>query len=295
MKDDNASVTAEIVAALRAYHTLYESPKVFDDPFALHFCNQRWQRILKSPLRRRFVFELFVRGTKPVALEVIGRARYTEDLLENAIQDGVTQYVILGAGYDSFCLRRPDLEDKLAVYEIDFPATQEVKKARMQAFHKHAPKNLRYVAVNFEQESLADGLARSDFDPQQKTFFSWLGVTMYLTRETSLATLQSIANNSPPGSEIVFDFIVSKALKEVMRKPESQKISKMVSKLGEPFIGFFAKDEMSDLLASVGMQLIETVSPREQQARFHQYRKDRVKTVSRAYFAHARVAPVDTA
>jgi methyltransferase (TIGR00027 family) len=290
MKDNNASITAEIVAAMRAYHSLFEQPKVFDDPFAFGFCNKRWQRILKSRIRRRIVFNFLMREARPVALEVLGRARYTEDLLDQAIANGVTQYVILGAGYDSFTLRRPDLADRLEVFEIDFPATQAAKRQKMLSSYGALPPNLNFVGVNFEQESLADGLARSTYKADQKTFFSWLGVTMYLTRETSMATLQSIADNSPAGSEIVFDYIVSGALKKVMAKPRSQKISKMVSKLGEPFIGFFEHAEMAQTLNSVGMELIEDLSPDEQQARYHQGRKDRIKTISRAYFAHAKVS-----
>jgi methyltransferase (TIGR00027 family) len=175
------------------------------------------------------------------------------------------------------------------VFEVDFPTTQTDKKAKMLAEFKNLPTNLNFVGVNFEREGLAEGLARSRYDPNQLTFFSWLGVTMYLTRESTLATLQSVTDNSPNGSQIVFDYIASATLKNVMKKTSSRRLSKLVARWGEPFIGFFAVNEMADMLASTGMELIENLSPKEQQSRYHSQRRDRTKTIARAYFAHAEV------
>jgi len=280
-----------MVAAIRAKHTLYDQPKVFDDPFAIDFCNKRWQRILRSGSLPWKVMDVFGRGIHPISMEVIGRARYTEDLLDKAMAQGVTQYVILGAGFDSFALRRPDLQESLVVFEVDFPGTQVAKKSQMIDNYGDLPANLNFVGVNFERESLADGLARSTFDPKQAAFFSWLGTTMYLSHEATSATLSSMAEYCVSGSQIVFDYYtVPRMLQSWMSRPKVQRLATLAARQGEPFIGFHQPEEIDGLLDSTGLKLIENLKPSEQQNRYFRHRKDGVKTFQQGYFAHAEVA-----
>ena len=107
----------------------------------------------------------------------LGRSRYTEDSLEKAVEQGVKQYVILGAGFDTFAFRCPEILEKLQVYEVDHPATQAFKRSRLAEAGWELPPQLHFVPVDFEQESLAEALTRSSYDPQAPSFFSWLGVT----------------------------------------------------------------------------------------------------------------------
>jgi methyltransferase (TIGR00027 family) len=118
------------------------------------------------------------------------RQRYTEDELDKALARGVGQYVILGAGLDSFIYRRPDLAAGLRVFEVDHPATQQWKRARLRELHLNLPSNLTFIPLDFEQQTLADGLRAGGHQPELPTFFSWLGVTQYLTEEAVFETLR---------------------------------------------------------------------------------------------------------
>jgi methyltransferase (TIGR00027 family) len=133
------------------------------------------------------------------------RAQYAEETLEKAVLQGVKQYVILGAGLDTFAFRRPDLMEKLEVYEVDHPATQEFKLHHLAELGWEIPAKLHFVPVDFTKESLATSLTRSpDYDPTLKTFFTWLGVTYFLTKDEVFATLQSIAQVAAAGAVWLF-------------------------------------------------------------------------------------------
>jgi methyltransferase (TIGR00027 family) len=290
MKDNNVSRTAEIVAAMRAKHTMYDKPVVFEDPYAIDFCNKRWQGMLRAGNLPWKVMDKVARGMQAIALEVIGRARYTEDLLDLAIAKGVTQYVILGAGFDSFCLRRPDLASSLKVFEVDFPSTQTAKRQQMLKNYGALPSNLHFVDVDFERETLADGLARSDFDPSKGAFFSWLGTTMYLSHAGVTSTLRSLVSYTASNSELVFDYYTApKLIAAVLALPRAQHFVTRIARRGEPFIGFYQPEEIAELLCANGLSLLENFSPRQQHQRYFESRSDRVKTFRRGYFAHAEV------
>jgi methyltransferase (TIGR00027 family) len=127
MRKGKASRTAEVAAAARARHCLYESPVIFHDPFALEFTSP-WRRIVVTRPLRWLVFEQLLRALRPVGAQIVARSRYAEDVLEQAIAAGVRQYVIVGAGFDSFAVRRRDAESKLRVFELDHPNTQQAKR-----------------------------------------------------------------------------------------------------------------------------------------------------------------------
>ncbi|MFT5136156.1 MAG: methyltransferase (TIGR00027 family) [Arenicella sp.] len=290
MKDNNVSRTAEIVAAMRAKHTMYDQPVVFEDPYAIDFCNKQWQAMLCAGILPWKVMDRVARGMQSIALEVVGRARYTEDLLDLAISKGVTQYVILGAGFDSFCLRRPDLASSLSVFEVDFPSTQTAKRQQMLKNYGALPSNLHFVHVDFEQETLADGLARSDFDPSEGTFFSWLGTTMYLSHAAVTSTLRSLVSYTASNSELVFDYYTApKLMVALLALPRAQRFVTRIARQGEPFIGFYQPEEISELLSSNGLRLLENFSPQRQNKRYFEHRSDTAKTFRRGYFAHALV------
>ena len=143
----------------------------------------------------------------------LSRSRYAEDQLAVAtasaspthsvghdVDQGVRQYVILGAGFDTFAFRRPDLLDRLQVFEVDHPATQALKRERLTLLDQSAPPQLHFVPIDFATQRLSDVLAPPAYDPRQKSFFSWLGVTYYLTREVVFDTLRDVAAVAPQGS-----------------------------------------------------------------------------------------------
>ena len=207
MKHGAASRTADVAAAVRARHTLRAEQPVFVDPIAIELTAPLWRRILTSYLLDWLTFDVLLRALLPIGSQVILRSRYAEDVLEEVLSEGVDQYVIVGAGFDSFALRRPDLESRLRVFEVDHPATQAVKHERLARLVDARPTNLEYIGVDFEREAIGDGLARSGFRRDRPAFFSWLGTTPYLSNAATLATLRSISSVGLGGSQIVFDYL----------------------------------------------------------------------------------------
>ena len=290
MKEGRTSRTAEIAAATRASHFLYGSPTVFEDPFALGFTSSVWRKIILTKPLHWLMFDVILRSLRPVGAQVIGRARYAEDLLQHAITRGVCQYVIIGSGFDSFALRRPDLESTLQVFEVDHPDTQQAKRARLLALGTEVPKNLEFVGIDFEGETVADGLRRSRYQPDHPAFFSWLGTTPYLTNAATMSTLASIAESAATGSDVVFDYLVPEAVLSREEARIVERLKRFTARRGEPLVGEFDPIELKEVLRSIGLELLENLSGAEQEKRYFANRKDGMKPTSASYFAHTRVA-----
>src|SRR5580693_4477848 len=176
--DRNSSRTALGVAALRAVHQLLDGePKILDDPIAARLLNPEVLREIHSnPARAN---EPLTRGLRS---HVVLRSRYAEERMKQAAQRGVRQCVILGSGFDTFAYRQPDWARGLRIYEIDRHATQQEKRRRLQAAGIPVPSNLQFLSVDFEQTSLSEALRAGPLDVSAPTFFSCLGVVVYLTR-----------------------------------------------------------------------------------------------------------------
>jgi methyltransferase (TIGR00027 family) len=175
--------TAIGTSLMRAAHTRLSSTPLIEDP---------WGEILLSDAERE-ALPLAPLLDHPTFATVIVRTRYTEDALRSAVAGGVRQYVIVGAGMDSFGLRRPDFAAELEIVELDLPGTQEMKLQRFRDRGVAPPPGVHYVAADLSREPLDHALARSAFRPDRPAFFAWLGVASYLTREANLATLRAIA------------------------------------------------------------------------------------------------------
>ena len=146
------------------------------------------------------------------------RSRYAEDCLKDVAQRGVCQYLILGAGLDTFAYRQPQWAHELTIYEVDHPTTQQWKYERLARAGIALPGNLQFTPVDFESASLSEGLRASSFDFTAQTFCSWLGVIYFLTEESIDATLRFI-HRLPAGSEIVFNYwVASEALRAAKLK-----------------------------------------------------------------------------
>ncbi len=194
MKENGPSATAQRVAMRRAAHQLLDDPKVFDDPFALRIIGKESASALESNPRQFETMPLppYLRAF------VAARSRYAEEELAHGVRRGVRQYVILGAGLETFVYRNPHPEGVLHVFEVDHPTTQTWKRERLEEIGIALPGDLTFALVDFETQTLAEGLHSAGYDPGKRTFFSWLGVTEYLTTETVMATLRFIA--SAPGT-----------------------------------------------------------------------------------------------
>lgn len=203
MSEPERSVSAETVAISRAYHQIMDQdPRVLEDPLALRIVGPGAERWMHENLAL-FGLERMRRMRGMVTI----RSRLCEDELKAAIARGTTQYVLLGAGLDTFAYRSPQYADRLTVYEVDQPGTQQWKLERLREGGIDVPANVRFVAADFNQRTLAEVLEANGFDRHQPAFFAWLGVSYYLPRESVLSTLEYIAGQDAT-TQVVFDFAV---------------------------------------------------------------------------------------
>jgi methyltransferase (TIGR00027 family) len=304
MTEKQAGQTALAMAFARAYHATHDSPKIFDDFLVNDLFSPeeltQWEQNLAATLPY-VAPELAATNPDPataLAWNVqltsgpitLGRSRYAEDSLEEAIQNGVRQYIILGAGLDTFAYRRPDLADRLQVFELDHPATQAIKRERVARAGWKNPSNLHYIPTDFTKESLADALGRSPYDPNQLSFFSWLGVSYYLTREVVLDTLRSIASLAAPGSTVVFDYLDVDAFIPEKAGKLIQQMQRMATLLGEPMKAGFDPLALADQLVPLGLRLEENLAPAEIEARYFLGRADRYHAAEHFHYGRAVVA-----
>ena len=235
MEQGGPSRTAIWTATLRAAHYLLDQElKILDDPFARTFAGFSSDEELLKGLNA-LAYPEFVRMRTLFAL----RNRYAEDELGRTIERGISQYTILGAGLDSFAYRRPDLLQTLDVYEVDHPASQAWKRRRVEELGIKIPTRLHYVPIDFERQTLTEGLAAGGINSKASTFFSWLGVTQYLSSAAVLGTLREIAELPAPGSELVFQFVVPAA---TLAGEENSLVISLAGRsaaVGEPWLSFF--------------------------------------------------------
>jgi methyltransferase (TIGR00027 family) len=192
------------------------------------------------------------------------RSRYAEDRLA-AARDRLAQYVVLGAGLDSFALRMGEDLGDLTVFEVDDPPFQAWKRERLTALDLTPPNQLRFVPCDFERTSLADALAAADFDAGAPAFVSWLGVTQYLTRDAIAETLRW-AGALPRGSELVLTFLESNA--------QAQSLKAAMAQSGVEVLSHFTPDEMTAMLHEAGFARVEHIGPAEATERYFQGRTD---------------------
>jgi methyltransferase (TIGR00027 family) len=187
------------------------------------------------------------------------------------VERGVAQYVVLGAGLDTSAYRSP--HGRLRMFEVDHPATQAWKLERLQAAGIAIPASLKFAPVDFEQQTLPAGLEQAGFDFGSPAFFSWLGVTPYLTRESCMATLRFIGQ-LPPGSGVAFDFAVDPKLLNLGQRLALHVLSRRVAAAGEPFQLFFRPTELAEELRSMGFQRTEILGTEEINTRYFKDRAD---------------------
>ena len=232
------SQTAEMVAAARAGHFARgERPLVTEDPFAIHLAGERWQRVIGSSWRHWLVTRVLLRKVIPTTTFVLIRTRFTDDRVLEAAERGVRQLVILGAGFDTFALRHPDLG--VQVFEVDLPASAALKRERLAAADIAVPEHLHFVEVDFERDDLRERLTAAGFDPGEPAFFSWMGVTYYLAQEAVTTTLGGVAALAAPGSELAFDYLNSRDCLPGEELALFDNILRFVEKHGEPMITHF--------------------------------------------------------
>jgi methyltransferase (TIGR00027 family) len=289
MREEGRSITAERVAYSRAKHLLYDDPVLFEDFFAIEFLSPRRRRFLKNPFIGFLMRSSLYRRLSPVRAQSVDRCCYTEEKLDKAIAQGITQYVIIGAGYDSFALRRKDLTDSIRIFEMDHPATQKAKRKRLSELHVELPKNLEFIPVDLENETVTEALKRSSHVREMPTFFSWLGTIHFLSRDAVFKTLRSLASSAAAGSEIVLDYIIPDRLMDPKDLKRFNKNRRLAAHFGEPMITYFDPDTLITEMKDLGFELTENLSPHERKIRYFSNRKDNLLPSGTSCFAHFRV------
>jgi methyltransferase (TIGR00027 family) len=284
MKENRPSVTAQRVAMRRAAHQLLDDPKVLEDPLALLIVGKESASALKADPHR---FEAAPLSAYLRAF-MAARSRYAEDELDAGVRGGVRQYVILGAGLDTFAYRNPYPDGVLHVFEVDHPATQAWKRARLEEIGITLAGDLTFAPIDFETQTLAEGLLGAGCDPGKCTFFSWLGVTEYLTTEAVMATLRFVAS-APAGSGVVFDYMISPSLLSPAQRSRFDALARHVAWAGEPWQSFFEPGLLTRDLRAMGFGYVEDKGPEEINARYFKDRKDGLRVGSLSHVMIARV------
>jgi methyltransferase (TIGR00027 family) len=304
MDETRASRTALGASLMRAVHTRVDRPRLIDDP---------WGDRLVPEHERQAIATIVLSGLDPATrdrIEALGsqemvldealrahsgygwailRARYCEDALEAAVGRGVRQYVIVGAGMDSFALRQPPFARGVEVFEIDHPATQGLKRQRLHDCDVPLSETLHFVPADLGKEEIRSALTHSIWSPTEPTFFSWLGVTQYLTHEANLATLRGIAGCSAPGSELVFTYLDQAELDH----GESVDVGRLrgaFRSAGEPWLSGFDPSRLADTLRALGLILVEDLGGREVRERYCHDSRDALRAAPTFHIARAQAA-----
>jgi methyltransferase (TIGR00027 family) len=301
MIESTPSRTALVTSLMRAAHSRRDPSPLLDDSWG--------DRLVSKSERDRFRERVLSRmdpDARAIALRepdslldnfflanisypgVVIRSRYAEDALKAAAKRGIRQYVLIGAGFDSFVLRRPAFSEGLEIFEIDHPATQALKIKRISECGVALPPSVHFIAADLANETLAAALARSSFRSSEPAFFSWLGVTVYLTREANIATLRAVANCGASGSELVFSYVDQIEFADGGRRSPSHPNAQAVASLGEPYLSGFDPKEIANDLKQAGLELIEDLDGDQMAERYGRIAGSALRPAASMHVALAR-------
>jgi methyltransferase (TIGR00027 family) len=300
MEANQFSRTALITAYIRAYHAAHDEPKIFDDFLAHRLITaadreSHQLRLIDSlQLAEPDLVTPYSNQTlslpwwiKVIAGAVLSRARYVEDCLEQSIRQGVRQYIILGAGMDTFAFRRLDLLEQLQVFEVDHPETQAFKRQRLTEAGLEPPESLHFIPANLEEENLATALQHSSYDPKRLTFFGWMGVTYYLVPESVFASLRDIAQVALTGSSVVFDYLDTGFFAPENPHKSVHAVLDNVRRIGEPMRTGFDPPALAAHFSRHGFRLQEDLSAFDIEERYFRARTDDYHAGNHIHFARA--------
>ncbi|MGE7672863.1 class I SAM-dependent methyltransferase [Lysinibacillus sp. NPDC094403] len=301
MNKGESSLTSLISAFSRAYHSQFDTPKIFNDYLAQELITQQEFNDIQTNMVQGIQFfnkeiaEKLNGQTEELLKWIVqtqlsptplARAAYCEKVLQNEIMLGLQQYVILGAGLDTFSLRHPEFENILEIFEIDHPATQEFKKSRLTEVNLKLPSNVHFVSMDFTKKFSSQNLIDSGFD-NKKTFFSLLGVSYYLTKEEISSLIDHLFANVPSGSSIVLDYADEKLFEEKGVSNRVDNMVKMAAASGEPMKSCFTYEEMEKMLENSGMLIYEHLSPDTINELYFDNREDYLTAFETIHYVHA--------
>lgn len=267
LRTGEPSRTALSTALQRAAHQLIERPLVFEDPLALRILGERRVRRLALALDR-----FRTAGAQTLRAALVLRSRHAESLLRDDWHEGTRQCVVLGAGLDTLGLRDP--HPGLRILEVDHPATQAWKRGWIGEHGLAVPAGLGFVPVDFERTALADALGAAGLRRRSPVFFSWLGVSMYLSREAAMGTLAFVARSCAPGSRIVFDYLVAEDALAPQDRAARARIADRVARLGEPWVSAFDPAALREDLLGLGFRQVDDLDATAANLRYFPGRDD---------------------
>ena len=252
------------MAMHRAAHQVFDRPLLLDDPLALAVIGAEGRELLRTrpqAFRNEWAIRAFT----------VARSRFAEDALRGAIEAGVMQYVVLAAGLDTSAYRIAGAG--LRIFEVDSPATQAWKRARLREAQVAIPASLAFAAIDFEKQTLADGLRDAGFRSDLPAFFSFLGAVVFLELATVLQIVRFVGA-LPPGSAIVFDYGAAASTLDAQQLAERAHVAKGLASVGEPVKTFFDTDALAQSLRQAGFGTIEDIGYGEMNARYFDSRAD---------------------
>ena len=268
------SRSAQRVAALRAVHQLLDEPLVLPDPIALPLLGASTEAALRND-----PFVLNDPLSRSLRAALVARSRFVEDELARCVAAGVRQYVVLGAGLDTFAYRNPHGAAGLRVFEVDHTATQRWKQRLLAEARIPVPPSLTFVPVDFERDDPGLALRQAGFEADQPACVGWMGVTMYLTTDAVLRTLGTAAGFAT-GSCLCFDYRLSAALLNPIERIFVEVIERQAAAVGEPWLSAFDPAQLQSRLLELGFGSAESATPDDLNARYFARRKDGLCTGS---------------
>lgn len=262
MREDY-SRTAEGMAMVRALEqSVAFKERIIHDPFAKEFLvNPHYRRLAGSPLLA-YGMLLFLKLWAPGGQEFLtARARLVDDLAVKLSGEGLDQIVLLGAGFDTMALRIRESLGNITVFEVDHPATQEVKRKVMERIGK--PENLRFVAVDFEKDDFVEKLREAGFDSSRRSFIVWVGVSYYLTNKAVANTLEQISSLGGTGTKLVWDYLLAEVVNGTTTNRDAIDKARRAANLGEPWLFGLEVSQVPYYVEQFGFQLLKDYEPAE--------------------------------
>lgn len=300
MNKQQSSITSLIAAFSRAYHSQMDTPKIFDDYVAKGLILPEEFQSIQNHLIQGIDFfnKDMAIPTKDNVKDLIkwitqiqlaptplARAAYCENVLHHEIRLGIEQYVILGAGLDTFPYRHPQLETVVEIFEVDYPTTQAFKKKRLQEASLPPMKHLHFISMDFTKQFQSQPLFEQGFQ-YKKTFFSLLGVSYYLTKKELASLLTHLFALVPSGSSIVLDYADETLFQEKGLFNRVDNMVKMAAAGGEPMKSCFAYEDMEKMLDPLGLLIYEHLTPPAIQQLYFQNRTDYLSAFETIHYMH---------
>ncbi|MDH4423266.1 MULTISPECIES: class I SAM-dependent methyltransferase [Bacillus cereus group] len=301
VKKGEASITSLVSAFGRAYHSEFDSSKIFDDYIAKEFISSKERNeietnmiqgihVFNKDIAKQFQDDPneILKWITQVQLSPtpLARAAYCERVLLHEMTLGAKQYVILGAGLDTFSFRHRELENKIEIFEVDHPSTQRFKKERIKEAELEVPNHLHFVSMDFTKGISYEQLRNEGFE-HKKTFFSLLGVSYYLTKEELASLIECLFEMVPEGSSIVFDYPDENLFTEKGLSNRVENMVKMAAVGGEPMKSCYSYREMEALLEKSGLLIYEHLSPEDINTVYFEGRNDYLKAFETVQYVHA--------